>query len=159
MKHSLQQGFDLALTNQRLIGGALKRAGVWRSNLNYEDYFQDALVLYATTWVQFEQSAVQFAPYIFQKIVWRTQDQLRQSHRQQHESVEELFYLPAPTTTAFSDWQLVLHQKVRQLTLLERQVLQACLLEVPLAQLASQVHKSSRYLRKIRAQVRQKLTS
>lgn len=158
VQHDLATGFQLAITNIAVIYGAVKRAGVYRSNNLYADLIQEAYLTYAQVWSHSYLSVAEFQPYIFQRIVWRTQDLLRRErYRQNHVDVTDLV-LTAPQVAEPLFWQTEVQQVVGQLTVLEQQVFWQHLIEGQnLKTLAATLHVSSRYLRKIRAQVRQKL--
>ncbi len=158
VQHDLATGFQLAITNVAVIYGAVKRAGVYRSNNLYADLIQEAYLTYAQVWSHSCLSVAEFQPYIFQRIVWRTQDLLRRErYRQNHVDFTDLV-LTAPQVAEPLFWQTEVQQVVGQLTVLEQQVFWQHLIEGQnLKTLADTLHVSSRYLRKIRAQVRQKL--
>ena len=158
VQHDLATGFQLAITNVSVIYGAVKRAGVYRSNNLYADLIQEAYLTYAQVWSHSRLAVAEFQPYIFQRIVWRTQDLLRRErYRQNHVDVTDLV-LTAPQVAEPLLWQTEVQQVVGQLTVLEQKVLWHHLIEGQnLKTLAAALHVSPRYLRKIRAQVRQKL--
>ena len=158
VQHDLATGFQLAITNVAVIYGAVKRAGVYRSNNLYADLIQEAYLTYAQVWSHSCLSVAEFQPYIFQRIVWRTQDLLRRErYRQNHVDVTDLV-LTAPQVAEPLFWQTEVQQVVGQLTVLEQKVFWQHLIRGQnLKTLAATLHVSSRYLRKIRAQVRQKL--
>lgn len=158
VQHDLATGFQLAITNVAVIYGAVKRAGVYRSNNLYADLIQEAYLTYAQVWSHSCLSVAEFQPYIFQRIVWRTQDLLRRErYRQNHVDVTDLV-LTAPQVAEPLFWQTEMQQVVGQLTVLEQKVFWQHLIEGQnLKTLAAALHVSPRYLRKIRAQVRQKL--
>ena len=158
VQHDLATGFQLAITNVAVIYGAVKRAGVYRSNNLYADLIQEAYLTYAQVWSHSCLSVAEFQPYIFQRIVWRTQDLLRRErYRQNHVDVTDLV-LTAPQVAEPIFWQTEVQQVVGQLTVLEQKVFWQHLIRGQnLKTLADTLHVSSRYLRKIRVQVRQKL--
>ena len=158
VQHDLATGFQLAITNVAVIYGAVKRAGVYRSNNLYADLIQEAYLTYAQVWSHSCLSVAEFQPYIFQRIVWRTQDLLRRErYRQNHVDVTDLV-LTAPQVAEPIFWQTEVQQVVGQLTVLEQKIFWQHLIRGQnLKTLAATLHVSSRYLRKIRAQVRQKL--
>lgn len=158
VQHDLATGFQLAITNVAVIYGAVKRAGVYRSNHLYADLIQEAYLTYAQVWSHSCLSVAEFQPYIFQRIVWRTQDLLRRErYRQNHVDVTDLV-LTAPQVAEPLFWQTEVQQVVGQLTVLEQKVFWQHLIGGQnLKTLAAALHVSPRYLHKIRAQVRQKL--
>ncbi|MBI0106860.1 sigma-70 family RNA polymerase sigma factor [Lactobacillus sp. W8089] len=158
VQHDLATGFQLAITNVAVIYGAVKRAGVYRSNNLYADLIQEAYLTYAQVWSHSCLSVAEFQPYIFQRIVWRTQDLLRRErYRQNHVDFTDLV-LTASQVAEPLFWQTEVQRVVGQLTVLEQKVFWQHLIGGQnLKTLADTLHVSSRYLRKIRAQVRQKL--
>ncbi|WP_054643583.1 hypothetical protein [Companilactobacillus kimchii] len=78
---NLELGFEQALENQQLIHGALKRVHIYVTRCDYEDYFQEAVIIYAQAYLKYrqrDQDLTKFKPYVFQKLVWRLTDMLRQ---------------------------------------------------------------------------------
>ncbi|NVY96198.1 hypothetical protein HU830_03275 [Lactobacillus sp. DCY120] len=159
--HTLTHGFELAQADQRLIGGALKKAGLSAQSPDYEDLFQEAQILYAQTWAQVEVELATFRPYIFQKIVWRTWDYFRRQTRQQeHEQLLTATQTWDQLTTGQTP-QFVLEQLQQvwpQLDSWAQIVLQENLLQGrALKQIAAEHQVSDRYLRKVRQQLRERL--
>jgi len=129
VQHDLATGFQLAITNVAVIYGAVKRAGVYRSNNLYADLIQEAYLTYAQVWSHSCLSVAEFQPYIFQRIVWRTQDLLRRErYRQNHVDVTDLV-LTAPQVAEPLFWQTEVQQVVGQLTVLEQKVFWQHLIE------------------------------
>ena len=80
----VEEGFAHAVDNQRLIHGVLKQVHVYPTRFDYEDYFQEAIIIYALTYEQYmneHNDASKFKAYIFQKLRWRITDLLRQEMR------------------------------------------------------------------------------
>ncbi|MBA1434277.1 sigma-70 family RNA polymerase sigma factor [Bombilactobacillus bombi] len=156
-QHDYQTGFELAKANQRVIYGALKRAGVYRSNYLYEDLVQEAYLTYAQTWTQVDLTAAEFQHYVFQRIVWRTLDLLRHERfRQDHSELNELLLDPQADDLQLLEYQL--SQLLPKLTTIECQILNHHLIQQQkLAPLAQQLGVTPRYLRKVRAQLKAKL--
>ncbi|WP_164509449.1 sigma-70 family RNA polymerase sigma factor [Companilactobacillus jidongensis] len=78
---SIEEGFAHAVKNQRLIHGVLKQIHVYPTRFDYEDYFQEAVIIYAQTYAKFmteHNDADKFKVYIFQRLRWRMTDLLRQ---------------------------------------------------------------------------------
>ncbi|MFC6322617.1 sigma-70 RNA polymerase sigma factor region 4 domain-containing protein [Companilactobacillus baiquanensis] len=71
-----EQGFISAIENERLIYGALKRVHIYPTRIDYEDYFQEAVIIYA---LGYEKAQEQNNPqvYLYQSLVWKLTDLLR----------------------------------------------------------------------------------
>lgn len=81
---NLEPGFQYALKNQKLIHGVLKRVHIFNTRSDYEDYFQEAMIIYAETYVNYcqkEDDLSKVNPFIFQKLTWRLTDILRQEKK------------------------------------------------------------------------------
>lgn len=121
-QQDLATGFQLAITNVAVIYGAVKRAGVYRSNNLYADLIQEAYLTYAQVWSNSRLSVAEFQLYIFQRIVWRTQDLLRRErYRQNHVDATDLVFTASQVAEPLF-WQTEVQQVVGQLTVLEQKV-------------------------------------
>ncbi|MCO6542570.1 MAG: sigma-70 family RNA polymerase sigma factor [Lactobacillus sp.] len=158
LEHDLTTGFTLAWKEQRLIFGALKRAGVYRSNYLYEDLVQEGYLTYALTWSNSHLTGEEFNHYVFQRIVWRTLDLLRhERYRQEHSDVDELMISDEQVGEPLF-WDVQVQELLPQLTAVEQQILFKHLLqEQKLSLLAINLGVTPRYLRKVRTQLREKL--
>lgn len=84
---------EKAWADQKLVHGALKAAHVKRMSPDYEDFFQDGLLIYAEMLGQGEDCQ----KLAFRKIIWRTTDQMRRQQREQTEALGDsvnLYTLP-----------------------------------------------------------------
>lgn len=87
-KRNLCEGFSFLLQcdRQRLIHGVLKGLYMRPSDGQYDDYFQDACLIFAKTYVDFDgdptQDTENFMHYAYQRIRWRLLDQIRRAHWQ-----------------------------------------------------------------------------
>ncbi len=85
---TLCEGFSFLLQNdrQRLIHGVLKGLYMRPSDLQYDDYFQDACLIFAKTYVDFSgdptKNTEDFMHYAYQRIRWRLLDQIRRARWQ-----------------------------------------------------------------------------
>ncbi|MGL5886381.1 MAG: hypothetical protein ACRCY2_10240 [Bombilactobacillus sp.] len=71
----------------------MKRAVVYRSNNLYADLIQEAYLTYVQVWSHSRLSVAEFQLYIFQRVVWRTQDLLRRErYRQNRVDVASLVF-------------------------------------------------------------------
>lgn len=121
---NLELGFEQALENQQLIHGALKRVHIYVTRCDYEDYFQEAVIIYAQAYLKYrqrDQDLTKFKPYVFQKLVWRLTDMLRQEKQYfDFHSLEEFDFQRVPEAEIaridFVDWQ--------KLSELEKEILQ-----------------------------------
>lgn len=133
--------FQQALSDRKMINHILNRAGIPFSHPNYEDYFQEALILY----VECEQESVQksaHAPsksFIYSHIYWRLIDMLRRDWHyetiyQQHnlqELTDELGY-----EDAHFEFTSLIHELEQRLHPKERRYLELrYLADLPLAEI------------------------
>ncbi|WP_334341501.1 sigma-70 family RNA polymerase sigma factor [Companilactobacillus sp. HBUAS56275] len=155
---NLEQGFQHALANQQLIHGALKRVHIYVTRCDYEDYFQEAMIIYAQTYVNYcqrKQDLSKFRPYVFQKLVWRLTDMLRQEKQYfDFHSLEEFDFQRVPeeemTKIDFIDWQ--------KLSQLEKEIFQEHFMEgISLAVIARRHQQTPRNLRYQRNRLLDKL--
>lgn len=146
---NLDAGFQHALENQRLIHGVLKRVHIFTTRSDYEDYFQDALILYAQTYVEYckkGRDLTKFNKYVFQKLTWRLTDSLRQEKRYHDlHSLEEFDFQRVPEEQILADLGFV---NLTELTEIEKVILQEHFIEEqPLVILAKRYNHTSRGLR------------
>ncbi|WP_334329674.1 sigma-70 family RNA polymerase sigma factor [Companilactobacillus sp. HBUAS59699] len=120
----IEEGFAHALENQRLIHGVLKQIHVYPSRTEYEDYFQEAIIIYALTYEKFmseHNDEAKFKSYIFQKLRWRMTDLLRQEMKYSEiHSLEEFDF----TTIGQETNNLLESLNLKNLTVLETQIFQ-----------------------------------
>ncbi|MCH4169789.1 MAG: sigma-70 family RNA polymerase sigma factor [Lactobacillus sp.] len=77
-----QRAWELALANQAVIHGALKKANIWRSRPDYEDLAQEGQLVYVTCYHRFCQEHETFSErafncYAYQAIIWHLRNILR----------------------------------------------------------------------------------
>ena len=81
-----EESFIKAWENRRLVGGAIKAAGVRRDYQDYADLFQDGVLIYAG---MIEESPGQNIDKLaFKKILWHTLDELRKIQRREEKNQE-----------------------------------------------------------------------
>ncbi|MQS76921.1 sigma-70 family RNA polymerase sigma factor [Companilactobacillus halodurans] len=156
---NLELGFEEALKNQRLIHGVLKRVHIYPTRVDYEDYFQEGLILYAQTYVDYCQKnndLTKFNVYVYQKLTWRMLDWLRQEKRYtEFHSLEEYDFQQVPEKALTSVLEFV---NYRDLSVLERIILQEYFINgLPLVILSKQYKKTTRALRYCRDRLLKKL--
>ncbi|WP_125762856.1 sigma-70 RNA polymerase sigma factor region 4 domain-containing protein [Companilactobacillus hulinensis] len=81
---TLEEGFNKAIVNKRLIHGVLKRVNIYQTRFDYDDYFQEAVIIFAHSFVDFMNEyndETGFDVHIYQKLKWRMTDLLRQDLR------------------------------------------------------------------------------
>ncbi|ATO45649.1 hypothetical protein C5L30_001241 [Companilactobacillus farciminis] len=157
--NELELGFEDALQNQRLIHGALKRAHIYTTRVDYEDYFQEAMINYAQTYRQYVQNngdMTKFHKYVFQKLTWRLIDMLRQEKRYfDFHSLEEFDFQRVPEESVAEKLDFVNFSK---LTKLDCAILQEHFIEGhPLVILAKRYNHTARALRYRRDSLLKKL--
>ena len=106
-----EESFIKAWENRRLVGGAIKAAGVRRDYQDYADLFQDGVLIYAG---MIEESPGQNIDKLaFKKILWHTLDELRKIQRL--EDAQDFSKLEF-------DWDslVVLKDEVKKLNKIER---------------------------------------
>lgn len=155
----LELGFQLAVENQQLIHGVLKRLHIFRTRFDYDDYFQEAVILFAKTYVQYSQQGRdlnKFKPYVFQKLTWRLTDMLRQAKQYtEFHSLEEFDFQRVPQEQKVIDLDFVNFEK---LSAIEKSILQEHFIEgLPLSQLTKRYNCTSRSLRYCRNRLLGKL--
>lgn len=155
----LELGFQHALQNQKLIHGVLKRVHIFVTRVDYEDYFQEAMILYAQTYVKYRQNEdnlSKFNRYVFQKLTWRLTDMLRQEKRYHDiHSLEEFDFQRVPETLIIADLSFV---NIDELSKIEKVILQEHFIEgQSLVILSERYNHTSRGLRYCRNRLLQKL--
>jgi len=155
----LELGFQHALQNQRLIHGVLKRVHIFVTRSDYDDYFQEAVILYARTYEKYVQKQSDldvFNRYVFQKLTWRMTDMLRQEKRYNDlHSLEEFDFQRVPEEIVLADLDFV---NLSELTEIEKIILQEHFInEQPLVILAKRYNHTSRGLRYCRNRLLEKL--
>lgn len=155
----LELGFQHALQNQKLIHGVLKRIHIFVTRSDYDDYFQEATILYAQTYVKYcqtEDDLSKFNRYVFQKLKWRLTDMLRQEKRYHDiHSLEEFDFQRVPEELILADLDFV---NIAELSEMEKIILQEHFIEEQsLVILAERYNHTSRGLRYCRNRLLQKL--
>lgn len=87
------QGLQAALRQQRLLHGAVKKAGIWRHHQDYDDYLQEAFLAFAQAYVNYPADPDLdecFLGYAYQHIVWRLTDLMRRQHCRQTDPLPDL---------------------------------------------------------------------
>lgn len=113
-----EESFIKAWENRRLVGGAIKAAGVRRDYQDYADLFQDGVLIYAG---MIEESPGQDVDKLaFKKILWHTLDELRKIKRLEEKNQE--IETNQDFAKAEVDWDslVVLKDEVKKLNRLER---------------------------------------
>lgn len=83
-----QQAFLTAWNNQKLVRGALKAAHVRVDYTNYEDLFQEGILIYAEMLTKLaDKKRSEVDRLSFRKIIWHTIDLLRKKQRQSEEEI------------------------------------------------------------------------
>jgi len=146
---NLELGFQHALENQRLIHGVLKRVHIYPTRFDYEDYFQEATIMYAQTFAKYCQSGAdltKFNSYVYQKLTWRLTDMLRQEKRYtEFHSLEEFDFQRVLADESVKFLEFV---NWSELTELEREILQEHFIDgLSLAIIAKRYNHTSRSLR------------
>ena len=117
-----EESFIKAWENRRLVGGAIKAAGVRRDYQDYADLFQDGVLIYAG---MIEESTSQNIDKLaFKKILWHTLDELRKNQRrsERNEEINNELETDQDFAKAEVDWDslVVLKDEVKKLNKLER---------------------------------------
>ncbi|MFK5588209.1 sigma-70 family RNA polymerase sigma factor [Lactobacillus delbrueckii] len=83
MNMPINQAMDQAWERRKLVAGALKTAHVYRKCADYEDLFQEGLIVYAQCLQEMTDKPQEEADKLsFRKVYWRILDLLRQKKRQ-----------------------------------------------------------------------------
>lgn len=117
-----QQAFLTAWDNQKLVRGALKAAHVRVDYTNYEDLFQEGILIYAEMLTKLaDKKRSEVDRLSFRKIIWHTIDLLRKRQRQ---SEEEIAFdsLTEATLMTNRNNQLVLKGELVRMNEIERLV-------------------------------------
>ena len=159
MEIEITQGFEDALKNQKLIHGVLKRVHIYPTRFDYEDYFQEALIIYAQTYLKYcqkNQDLEKFKPYVFQKLVWRMTDMLRQEKSYyDFNKLDEFDFKSVPQGVILESLEFI---NLTELNRLEREILQEHFINgTSLLKIARQEKCTSRNLRYHRDKLLQKL--
>lgn len=157
--NELELGFKDALQNQRLVHGALKKAHIYTTRVDYEDYFQEAMIIYAKTYQQFFQKdgdIDKFHSFVFQKLAWRLVDMLRQEKKYfDFHSLEKFDFQRVPEDLSIDNLDFI---NVSELTEMDCAILQEHFIEgVPLVILSKRYNHTSRALRYCRDRLLKKL--
>lgn len=80
----MEQAFNQALINSRVIHGAIKAAGIYHYRMDYQDFVQDGIINYANVYHKYapQEEMTKINQLAFQKIKWQALDQLRKQMRQ-----------------------------------------------------------------------------
>lgn len=113
-----EESFIKAWENRRLVGGAIKAAGVRRDYQDYADLFQDGVLIYAG---MIEESPSQNIDKLaFKKILWHTLDELRKNQRRSERNEEINNEIELKTAKVDWDNLVILKDEVKKLNKLER---------------------------------------
>ena len=113
-----EESFIKAWENRRLVGGAIKAAGVRRDYQDYADLFQDGVLIYAR--MIEEGSGRDIDKLAFKKVLCHTLDELRKVQRREEKNQE------IDNAKEYSrvevDWDslVVLKDEVKKLNKIER---------------------------------------
>lgn len=157
--NNLELGFQDALNNQRLIHGVLKRVHIFSTRVDYDDYFQEAMILYAQTYEKYcqkHQDMTKFKAFVFQKLTWRLTDMLRQEkHYFDFHSLEEFDFQRIPENNTGEHLDFV---NFSELSVVEKDILQKHFIKgIPLVILAKHYQQTTRALRYRRDKLLHKL--
>ena len=113
-----EESFIKAWENRRLVGGAIKAAGVRANYQDYADLFQDGVLIYAGMIV--ESPSQNIDKLAFKKIFWHTLDELRKNQRRSERNEEINNEIELKTAEVDWDSLVVLKDEVKKLNKLER---------------------------------------
>lgn len=154
----VEDGFMLALENKCVIFGALKKTRIYNSRFDYDDYVQEAFIVYAKCYQTYsdEWNLVSFNKYAYQKIVWSIIDRLRkeQSYTDSHilDDFESLDFHKREMI------DIVRMLDGIKLTKYEKRILfDHWINEMPIRVLATDLKVSCRYLREVRKKLKRKI--
>ncbi len=160
-KRMITAGLTAALDQLGLIHGAIKRAGVWRHHQDYDDFLQEALLVYAQAYQQYPgdpEHDQQFLPYVFQQICWRMTDLLRYQQRRQMADLPAELPGKLPDFGDHSVVLILLNQLTQQGSQVDQLIIREhFILGRPLSAVATQYQLSPRTLRARRCYLRQRL--
>lgn len=114
-----QQAFLTAWDNQKLVKGALKAAHVRVDYTNYEDLFQEGILIYAEMLTKFaDKKRSEVDRLSFRKIIWHTIDLLRKRQRQSEEEIA----FDSLTKELMTNWnnQLVIKDELVRMNEIEK---------------------------------------
>lgn len=80
----MEQAFNQALLNSQVIHGAIKAAGIYHYRIDYQDFVQEGMINYAKVYKKYhtQEELTKINQLAFQKIKWQAIDQLRKQMRQ-----------------------------------------------------------------------------
>lgn len=113
-----EENFIKAWENRRLVGGAIKAAGVRRDYQDYADLFQDGVLIYAG--MIEENNGQEIDKLAFKKILWHTLDELRKNQRREERNEEINNELDFEKEEIDWDSLVVLKDEVKELNRIER---------------------------------------
>lgn len=157
--NNFELGFQDALKNQRLIHGVLKRVHIYTTRVDYDDYFQEAMILYAETYNKYcqdKKDLTKFNSYVYQKLTWRLTDMLRREQKYyDFHSLEEFDFQRIPEKQVLADLDFL---KLSELSYLELAILQEHFIqEESLVTLAQRYNHTTRSLRYCRSKLLKKI--
>lgn len=145
-----QQAFLTAWNNQKLVKGALKAAHVRVDYTNYEDLFQEGILIYAEMLTKFaDKKRSEVDRLSFRKIIWHTIDLLRKRQRQSEEEIA----FDSLTEELMTNWnnQLVLKGELVRMNEIEKLLFINHLIGgQTISSLAQEVHVSRVQLQRIK---------
>lgn len=113
-----EESFIKAWENRRLVGGAIKAAGVRANYQDYADLFQDGVLIYAG---MIEESPSQNIDKLaFKKIFWHTLDELRKNQRRSERNEEINNEIELKTAEVDWDNLVILKDEIKRLNKRER---------------------------------------
>ncbi|WP_147441064.1 MULTISPECIES: sigma-70 family RNA polymerase sigma factor [unclassified Lactobacillus] len=111
-----KESFMLAWSNQKLVRGALKKAHVRLDYSNYDDLFQEGIIVYASILQQEKNLArAEVDRKAFGKIIWHTLDRLRQEQVHCAREVPLLLEAGIGQISNLNNW-LELENEVKQMS-------------------------------------------
>ncbi|WP_040536269.1 sigma-70 family RNA polymerase sigma factor [Schleiferilactobacillus shenzhenensis] len=156
-------GFAAAQEEEKLINGAVKRAGRSFGVFAREDLVQEAMLIFAECYVAeqpvTEQEWAAFRPRVYQKIRWVLGDLRRRENWWQERQASEILAADgAPAAPELTDLCLLLRgasHDVREKAIVEEHWLR----DVPLQTVADHLGLSIRTMRNARNKLRRRLLS
>lgn len=154
--NNLEEGFIQAMKNKKIIFGAMKRVHIYPSRVDYDDYFQEAVIIYAQTYAK-KVAQDNFNVYVYQQLVWKLTDMLRREKKYYDvHSLEEFDFNRVPQNEV-SDLINIFDQGLSRLELVLLQ--EHFIYGESLSQIAQRYGYSARNLRYWRSKLRSKLKS
>ncbi|MGX4644621.1 hypothetical protein [Holzapfeliella sp. JNUCC 80] len=156
----MEQAFNQALSNSRVIHGAIKAAGIYHYRMDYQDFVQDGIINYAKVYKKYhsQEELTKINQLAFQKIKWQAIDQLRKQMRQ---SVE--------VTTTEEQWglfeessQLEIADVINQLSFKiqdKKRLIAIFDSGYSMCYLAQKEKISTKYLQRLKQELRRQLTN